>query len=259
MPWALSNLYWEQNFLDYRFTVLAGLLDATDYTNVYALMDPWTDFFNLAFSNDLTIPIPDPGLGIALFAQFTDNLYILGSLVDANGDPTKPLENFNSFFGDAEYFSSIEAGWFKSLATGYSDNIHLTFWHAAERRHEGVPSGWGLAFSANRLLEERWSPFLRAGYAREGGAFWEQSVSLGCGYHVSEIINQLGLGLNWGRPAAPSSGSSKESHFTAEIYGRFNLWKVFALTPDIQLLLNPASDTGQDVVAVFGLRGRVGL
>jgi porin len=48
MPWALSNLYWEQNFLDYRHTVLAGLLDATDYTNVYALMDPWADFFNLA-------------------------------------------------------------------------------------------------------------------------------------------------------------------------------------------------------------------
>jgi porin len=109
------------------------------------------------------------------------------------------------------------------------------------------------------LLEERWSPFLRAGYAREGGALWEQSVSLGCGYHVSEIIKQLGLGLNWGRPAAPSSGSRQENYFTAEIYGRFNLWKVFALTPDIQLLLNPASDTGQAVVAVFGLRGRVGL
>ena len=259
VPWALTNFYWEQNLLNYHLTFLAGILDATDYTNVYALVDPWTDFYNLAFSNDLTIPIPDPGLGVAIYAQVLENIYLLGSLVDANGDPTKPLESFDSFFGDAAYFTSIELGWIKSLAQGYTDNIHLTFWHAAERALGEVPPGWGLAISVNRLLAERWSPFLRAGYASDGGAFWERSVSLGCGYHYSEIINQLGFGLNWGRPSLSISGESIDNQFTAEIYTRFNLWKVFTLTPDIQLLINPALNPDKGVVAVFGLRGRISL
>ena len=122
-----------------------------------------------------------------------------------------------------------------------------------------VPAGWGLAFSLNRLLAEKWSPFLRAEYARDGGAFWEKSISLGCGYQISEMVNQVGLGLNWGVPSESTFGKKLDPQYTAELYCRIILWRVFSITPDLQVLINPALNPDQGIAAVFGLRGRISL
>ena len=58
--------------------------------DVYGLANEWTDFSNLAFSTDPTIPAPDQGLGAAALVRITPNYYLLGGLADANGDPSDP-------------------------------------------------------------------------------------------------------------------------------------------------------------------------
>ena len=191
--------------------------------------------------------------------MFTDNLYILGSLVDANGDPTRPQDNFNSFFGETEYFTSIELGWVKSLETAYVDNLHMVFWHAAERKQLGIPSGWGLAFSYSHLFIDKFLPFVRAGYANDGGALWDRSISMGCGYRISEMIDRLGLGFNWGRPSRNEFGESINYQFTSENYCHFNLYKMFSATPSIQLLINPALNQEVNSIFVYGFRFRASL
>ena len=45
-----TNLYWHQSFLDNRLAYVVGIVDVTDYVGVYVLVNPWTDFVNLAFS-----------------------------------------------------------------------------------------------------------------------------------------------------------------------------------------------------------------
>jgi porin len=45
-----TNLYWRQRLAGGKATVLAGMLDVTDFVNVYAMASPWTGFFNFAFS-----------------------------------------------------------------------------------------------------------------------------------------------------------------------------------------------------------------
>jgi porin len=57
--WALTNLNWEQHFLGNRLAFVAGIVDTTDYVDVYALVDPWNDFANLAFSTNPSIPAPN--------------------------------------------------------------------------------------------------------------------------------------------------------------------------------------------------------
>jgi porin len=255
--WALTNLYWSQHLLKNRLAFVAGIVDTTDYIDVYGLVNIWTDFNNYAFTTNPTIPAPDQGLGAAVRVMPTENIYILGGIADANGDPTDPGDSVNSFFGDAEFFTHIEVGWISSWDRRFSDNIHLTAWHADERKQAGVSDGWGLAFSFSRLFADTWEPFFRAGYSEDGGALWERSISAGIGYHTRKKSDVVGLGLNWSRPSENTFGPGLDDQYTAEIYYRFQLLRILTITPDLQLLLNPAHNPDEDLITVWGLRMRI--
>ena len=53
----LTNLYWQQSFRNNTISFVAGLVDATDYLNLYGLVNPWSDFNNLSllYYHKLTI------------------------------------------------------------------------------------------------------------------------------------------------------------------------------------------------------------
>jgi porin len=257
--WALTNFYWSQSLLKRRLEFVVGLIDATDYLNVYSLIDPWSDFNNLVFSTGATIPAPAQGLGAGVYGLITENIYALAGITDANGDPTDPLGIFDSFFGTAEYFSHIELGWIESNEKSYTDNIHLTFWHVSERKDAGTPEGIGLSFSFCRTYGDRWNPFFRAGYAKDGGALLEGSVAGGLGYYFPSSTDQLSLGIEWGRPSASTFGENLRDQVTMELYYRIRLLKVLSLTPDMQFILNPALNPDKGFIAVFDLRCRISI
>jgi porin len=257
--WALTNLYWNQHLLDNRLAFVGGIVDVTDYLDVYGLVNPWTDFNNYAFTTNPTIPAPDQGLGAAVRMVPTQNIYFLAGIADANGDPTTPEDSINSFFSEEEFFTHVEVGWVSSWARRFSDNIHLTFWHADERDQEQVPDGWGAAFSFSRLFAETWEPFFRAGYSEDGGALWERSVSAGFGYYPGNRSDVLGVGFNWSRPAEGVFGPGLDEQYTAEIYYRFQVMKVLSVTPDVQLIIDPALNPQESSIWVFGLRARLVL
>jgi len=256
-----TNLYWRQSLNEKRITLLGGFLDATDYVDVYALASPWTGFLNFAFSTGtLTIPIPnDATLGVAAGAMLTDRIFLIGGLVDRNADPTDPFEGFDTFFSDNEYFKSIEIGWTPSQDRIYLDNAHLTFWHADERTEAGEPDGWGFNISYSRYLAKKWMPFIRAGYAKDGGSLMQKSVSVGLGYQPVPKGDLLGFGFNWGEPNDDTYGPGLRDQYTAEIFYRWQLTPQFAITPDVQLLIDPALNPEEDQIWVFGLRARLAL
>ncbi len=255
--WLLTNLYWHQSLSANRIGYAVGLVDTTDYLDVYGLFNPWTDFSNLVFSTDPTIPAPNQGLGAAVRVMATDHLYALAGLADANGDPSTPGESLKSFFDQKEFFKHIEAGWVASLDKPFKDNIHLTAWQVDERKGAGVPDGWGAAFSFSRLIGGRWLPFLRVGYADGGGAVLERSVSAGLGYFFTQRSDVLGLGLNWGRPNEKTFGPGRDDQYTVEGFYRLQVSQHLAVTPDFQLLIHPALNPEEDLVWVLGLRARV--
>ncbi len=257
--WLLTNLYWQQKFNEGRVSFIAGQVDTTDYVDVYGLVSPWLAFTNLAFSTDPTIPAPNQGLGAAVGVMATDNIYVVAGLADANGDPTDPGEGFNTFFDDREYFSHIEVGWTTSRERIYLDNVHLTAWHVDERDEARVPDGKGLAFSFARFINEKWMPFVRAGYADDGGALWERSLSTGFGYYMKKRRDLLGLGLNWSRPARESFGPGLDDQYTVEFFYRLQLSQNFAITPDVQLLIDPALNPTEDQIWIVGVRLRLAL
>ena len=256
----LTNLYWRQRFNGGRFTLLGGFVDPTDYLDVYALASPWTGFLNFAFSTGTTtIAVPNEGFGLAAGVMLTDSIFLIGGLSDLNSDPTDPWQTVDSFFSDHEYFKHIEIGWTPSQDRIYLDNVHLTLWHADEREEATQPSGWGANISWTHYIKEKWLPFVRAGWADDGGSLMQKSVSVGFGYQPNPGKNLLGFGLNWGQPNGDTWGPDLDNQYTAEVFYRWQISKALAITPDLEYLRNPALNPEEDSIWVFGVRARLAL
>ena len=257
----LTNLFWKQNLRKGRMEVIAGMIDTTDWVDIYALASPWTGFFNFVFATGgASIPVPDDAaLGAYVNAMITDNVYVIGGFADSNSDSTDPFNGFDTFFDDKEYFKTIELGWTTAQDRFYLDNTHITFWHADERDDAGVSSGWGGSFSFSYAFKDKWMPFVRAGYADDGGSLLQRTVSTGLGYHLKDDVSLLGFGLNWGQPNEDTFGSGLDDQYTIEIFCRLQVTQNIQITPDIQYMINPALDPDEDNSWVFGLRARISL
>jgi porin len=252
----LTNLYWKQAFDDNRFAFVAGVVDVTDYLDVYALVNPWTEFNNLSFSTNPTIPAPSQGLGAAAHWRFTPNYYVLGGIADANGNPHQPQDFFAGFFNTGEYFYHLELGWIGSWEKRVTDNVHLSLWGQDPRAAAGVDRGRGITFSASRTVNERWKPFLRAGYSSGGGAPVDRMLSAGLGYRLNDRNDYVGFGAGWARPPAASPGARVENQYTFETYYRLQLLPHVQIVPSVQFIANPPNNPTADSLWVVSMRLR---
>jgi porin len=246
--WLLTNLFWKQQITD-RATLMVGQVDSTDYLDVYGLVNPWVDFTNLAFLTNPTIPAPNQGLGVALGARLTDHFYLVSGFSDPNANANEP---FDDPFSEGEFFTHGEIGWTSAPDRVYHDNFHITGWYSNERERAGIPEGWGLTFSGAWFFDDRWMPFVRAGYADGGGSLLEGTVAIGFG-RLFRKNDLLGIGLSWGRPAA----DGVRDQYTTELFYRIQLLPSLAITPDVQLIIDPPFNPGKNVIAVFGIRARL--
>ena len=254
----VTHLYWEQNFADGLGVSYIGWLDVTDYTDVYALASPWTGFENLAFQTGSGSigGLPDGALGAMVGGFLSDNYYAAASFADANADPTDPLEGFDTLFDDGETFKTFEFGWTSGGERLFVDNAHVTFWQIDERGDAGTPDGHGVSFSYTRGIDDTWLPFLRGGWAEDGGSLYEASLSAGFGYTQEPGRNLLGVGLNWSRPNDGTFGSGLDDQYTLEAFQRWQITQGVAITPSVQIIHNPAFNPDDDTIALFGLRIR---
>ncbi len=102
-------------------------------------------------------------------------------------------------------------------------------------------------------------PFLRAGYTEEGGSLMETSVSAGFGYKDPGSPNLLGFAANWGSPNEDTWGPDLKDQYTFELFYRIQLGEQLAITPDLQLLLDPPNNPDHASIWMFGIRARLAL
>jgi porin len=253
-----QNLYWRQRFNGGRSVLIAGVLDVTDYLDAFALASPWLHFMNFAFSTgSATIGLPnDAAVGVAYGSMLNDRLYMIAGITDTNGDPGDPFEGFDNFFSDNEYFKSVEIGWTSSRERIILDNTHITFWHKDRQDAAGVPDGWGFAFSYSRYLNDNLMPFVRGGYADDGGSLLQKSVSAGIGYQLQNYPGLLGVGLNWGEPNETTFAPGLSDQLALEVFYRFPLQDRIAITADTQLIKDPALNPAESTIWMFNVRAR---
>jgi porin len=252
-----QNLYWRQRMDGGRSTLIAGILDVTDYVDAFALASPWLHFMNFGFSTGSAgIGLPnDAAVGVAYGSMVTDNIYAIVGITDTNGDPSDPFKGFDNFFSDNEYFTSAEIGWTSSQDRIIFDNTHVTVWHKDRQVEAGVSSGWGAAFSYSRYLNNDFMPFFRAAYADEGGSLLQKSISLGIGKQTVAFDGLLGIGLNWGEPNDDTFGPGLSNQYAIEAFFRVPIGKRVAVTADTQFIKDPALNP--DVSSTWMMNARV--
>jgi porin len=252
-----QNLYWRQRMHGGRSTLIAGILDVTDYVDAFALASPWLHFMNFGFSTGSAgIGLPnDASVGVAYGSMVTDNIYAIVGITDTNGDPSDPFKGFDNFFSDNEYFTSAEIGWTSSKDRIIFDNTHLTVWHKDHQAEAGISSGWGAAFSYSRYLNNNFMPFFRAAYADEGGSHLQKSISLGIGKQTVAFDGLLGIGLNWGEPNDDTFGPGLSNQYAIEAFFRVPIGKRVAVTADTQFIKDPALNP--DVSSTWMMNARV--
>ena len=102
-------------------------------------------------------------------------------------------------------------------------------------------------------------PFVRAGYADDGGSLLEQSISAGIGYYVRSRSDMFGAALNWGEPNESTFGPGRDDQYTAELFYRLQLSENTALTPSLQFIIDPALNPAEDSILLLGLRARIAI
>ena len=197
---------------------------------------------------------------MAVATMVTNSVYVIAGVTNAYADSADPFDDsLDRLFGDGEHFVSLELGWTNSQERIYFDNTHVTLWHVDDSAQAGAREGWGIVFSHVRYLDDKWMPFIRGGYAEDGGSLLQKSITGGVLYQKNPGSDLFGVGLNWGEPNETSFSSSLDDQYTLEAFYRFQLTQQIAVTPSIEYLKNPALNPEEDSIWVFGLRARLAL
>ncbi|WP_434053490.1 MAG: carbohydrate porin [Roseibium sp.] len=260
---SLSQLWYEQHLIRDRVLLRFGKIAPFTVFDYYKYKSPRVAFLGQPQNFNPTIPFPPSALGFGAAARLTNGGYVVGGVFDANGSPIRP--GFDTLFEDGELFSIAEVGWAPDFVFGLepgkdfrpgNDDYHLTVWHSDAREKIGRPEGWGFTASAQKGFGNV-VPYARYGYSNGGATTLKQFASIGAGFEnvFGYDADVIGIGVSWGDPW----NAALDNQYAVEAFYRMQLTPQFALTPDVQVIVDPATDPASDLLGVFSLRGRIAL
>lgn len=256
---GVTQAYIRQNLADNRFQYTIGKIFAPNFLNAYPFFDDNRQFLTQAFSTSPSIAAPLRGFGaVAAWYPTTTGLYIKPGIFTTHSSDTG--STIDDFFGKSEHFYMLEVGWSALARTGTpiqaraamdANNIHLTAWYK-DPEQGGLPRARGLAFNANYMLGANMMWFARGGWS--DGWFVDNNAAVGIGWRPVEAHSDLfGVAIGGLQPASPQL----RDQYTAEVFYRFHVTPHFAITPDLQVQVDPALNRSTDAIWVFSMRGRL--
>ncbi len=245
---AISNLYWEQFLCDGRAGFVVGMLEPDSFVDVLGYANPWTTFQNFSVLVNPTIPFPDPVFGAGAGFTFNDQWLVKGGAYDTNNR----FGEFEFFPNGGELFTHGEISWSPSRAERYLKEIHVTAWHTDRREQANVSESQGIAMGGNWTFADRWMTIFRAGWADGGAPLMHKSLTTGVLRYVAERGDLAGVAMTWEDPTDRALGEQN----TLECFYRLQLAKNMAVTPSLQVLIDPALNPDSNAITLFGLRIR---
>jgi porin len=132
--------------------------------------------------------------------------------------------------------------------------IQFTYWEKDARALAGTSKGSGWAVSSAWRLNDLIFPFVRFGHS-DGGAGVAAEDAISAGVEITQSFDQVWtVGAGWARPSRETFGPGLDDETVLETSYKFQLSKNFSLTPDVQVIFNPANDPDRSSVWVVGLR-----
>jgi porin len=248
----LSVINWTQGFANGRAGFAVGRLDFAAYLDAFPFQTFSKGFLNRSFVLNPTLATTGVGaLGGVVKGFVSRNIWLGGQLYDAN-----------AVSGEFDFDTVQEGEWFKALEIGYTPSFrqrktHLaqfTYWEKDTRAKAGTSEGSGWVVSAAYDFGNGLFPFVRFGHS-DGGAGVAAEDAFSLGAQIAVRSHQFwSLGAGWARPSEQTFGPGLDDETVLETSYKVQLSKNFSLTPDLQVIFNPARNPEEDSVWVAGLR-----
>jgi porin len=244
----MSELAWQQSFLDGRLVLLAGLVDQANYldANAYA-NNSQGQFLNGAFVNSSVLPLPSNNLGLNLQWQPTHSWYVLfGTGANNQAPGQSPVQDLG--LDDWSYL--IEAGLTPKSVLGLGPGVYRLQPFLSTVAGQTQP---GLALNVQQQLGQN-SPFACFGrfgvggsqvtsggtQAQAAGGFVMAAPLKYVGL-VPKLSNDLlGVGLVWSQPSATTRNVWHHNEYALEAFYALQLRPMVKIQPDLQYIWNPA-------------------
>lgn len=135
--------------------------------------------------------------------------------------------------------------------------MHISVWHQDEREKFNINDAWGVALSSSQRFG-RYLPFLRYGYS-DGGENGPTTIehSVNGGVAINNIFGQtndrIGMGLTWARP----TNGDLDDQMAFDAYYRIQVSPQMAITPILQVIVDPVRNSDEDQITILGVRTRL--
>lgn len=280
----VSELWYEQAFLDEKLRVRFGKLDlTTDFdTNAFA-NDETAQFLNLGLINAANIPFPDRGQGIQFVATPLDWFYFSAGVADADaGDRETGFRT--AYHGPANTFSMYEFGLTPVFQTGWGQlpgHYRFGLWYDPQPKEKFFDDLGGrlrtaplkrddvgfytscdqVIFRENPLVEgdeQGLGLFFRYAFAHEDVNTIEHFWSVGGQYQGliptrDEDILAFGVAQGVLSEQLQLTGANPHRETALELYYRIQVFPWLTVSPDFQWILRPGGEDGRDAF-VAGIR-----
>ena len=105
------------------------------------------------------------------------------------------------------------------------------------------------------MTDESLMLFSKMGWSDRTAPLYNKTITLGVVKHLSHRSDLVGQAFNWGDP----SDNSLRDQTTGEIFYRVQLAQNLAVTPSVQVFINPSLNPDEDQIWLGSLRLRLAL
>jgi len=262
----LTEAYLDQSFLNGNVGIRIGQLFQDNHFDSYAYKSQKRFFLNAAFSDNPAVAFPDSGLGFVTVIRPYKDWYFLSGAGDSAG--RKLGEGADKLFGNT-MFSGLELGWDPSTGILKDQSVSIFSWFAPAEESSNDPDGSGATFTYQwQPADEPIGLFFRYAWSSSSstlvktlatsGAVWEDA------FGIKDSL--FGLAYAWGDPVsrdlerpdnATTVNAAGIAQTVVEMFQRFQVTPFIQITPDVQLLFDPAFNPSRNVIGVFSLRARL--
>ncbi len=245
-------LSWIQYFANGRAGFDVGRLAFDVYLDAFPFQTLSKGSMNRSSIYNPTLPTTGLGaLGGVVKGFVTDNIWLGAQMYDANA--------VNGEFSPdtveaGEWIRAVEIGYTPSFAQRGTNRVQFTYWEKDARTKAGTPKGSGWALSAASKLNDYMFPFFRYGHSDGGGGVAAKDA-VSAGVQLTQDFDEIWtIAVGWANPSSKTFGPGLDDETLIETSYKFQLAKNFSLTPNLQLVFNPAGNPGESSIWIFGFR-----
>lgn len=275
----LYEAWYEQSVFDGNVSLLVGL---HDYNSEFYALEHAGNLLNSSFGVGADAAQAGPSifaytsLAARLKVKPSENLYVMGAVYDGvPGDPNHPRGTRVNFRSDDGLFYAAEGGYAGGEGADYVKTGLGLWFHTKEfedfngnmqDNNNGLyVIGEKTLFTEEGSDDQGLGVFLQLGFAREarnqisqyfGGGFSYTGALPGRDKDIVSVgVARAEIGNDY-REAAPESVSAET---TIEANYHAQLTPFFALTPDVQWVIDPGAVRGVSDALVIGMRAEIAM